>query len=74
MYYWYMIKQFFTKKVEVTVVVEKQVVTTLHADQFKKLEASLPNTMVTSTDDVVTAAHKLGVQHALNALRRGFTS
>lgn len=54
------------------VVEEKVIVHTLSRESMDKLRARLPNTALTGSDSAEVASHKLGVQHALNELSKGF--
>lgn len=74
-YYFIMfIKSLFTKtkKEEVKEVVVQ--VYTLTPTQYSKLEALLPNSKVSPSDSSEVVAHKLGVQQALETIRKGFVA
>ncbi len=68
--YYKFIGLFYKEPVETKVEVVK--VMTLLPEQMAKLEAQLPNSLITSQAD--SAEFKLGVQHALNVLRKGFVA
>lgn len=58
-------------------VIEKEVkkeviVHTISKEAMDKLRSRLPNAMVSASDSDTVAAHKLGVQCALQELERGF--
>lgn len=70
-YLWYkLLSIIFPTNTETVVQVVK--VVTLTKDQFDKLENQLPNSLISSTND--SAEFKLGVQHALRTLRKGFVA
>lgn len=73
-YFIQFIKSLFSrnKKEEVKEVVVQ--VYTLTPTQYSKLEALLPNCRVSPSDNAEVVAHKLGVQLALETIRKGFVA
>lgn len=66
------IQYFFPSIIKVEFVKKEVPVQVLSPTQLKALRARLPNPALSSSDTEVTAAHKLGVQLALQELEKGF--
>lgn len=61
-----------SKDIMVTEVKKEVIVHTISKEAMDKLRSRLPNAMVSASDSDTVAAHKLGVQCALQELERGF--